>query len=340
MLVRDATEFKSWALSEHFSLQSTELAAEDTAAAVEAAELAVAIAEALPGQSPWTSKVRWHAWAHLGNVRRAVGNLRTADEAFRTAERFWQAGRRDPTHLLEEALVLAMKAALRRAQRRLPEALEFLEAALTADQRQTLRGTILISKSKAVEELGDVDQAITLLLAAEPHVDRESDPRLYLCLRHNLAICLSKANRPEEAKALLPEVVALTRASGGELDHVRLHWTEARIAAGLGQPERAIELYNQVRSEFVRRGISYDAALVSLELATLYAERGCTDQVKALARHMVPIFQALDVHREAHVALAIFRQAAEAERATAELVRRVLDFLFQARHNAGLSFEG
>ena len=97
---------------------------------------------------------------------------------------------------------------------------------------------------------------------------------------------------------------------------------------------------NRVRAEFASRSLSYDTALVSLELASLYAEEGAHGQVKNLARHMVPIFQAQDVHREAQAALAAFRQAAEAERASVELVRRVLEFLYRARHHAGLRFEG
>jgi transcriptional regulator with XRE-family HTH domain len=338
-LVRDAAEFQSWALSEHYCLQSTELCFEDLKAAIEAAELAVAIAEALPGKGPWTSKVRWNAWAHLGNARRVAGELRAAEEAFLTSDRCWQIGRRDPTRLLEQSRVLAMKASLRLTQRRLPEALDLLEEALAADKRKVMRGTLLISKSRAVEELGDLDQAIDLLHAAEAHVHRERDARLYMGLRRNLVDYLSKAKRHEEAQALLPEVRALTQATGGALENVRLRWTEARIEAGLGHHQHAIQLYNQVRSEFARVGISYDTALVSLELALLYAERGSPEQVKALARHMVPIFQAQDVHREAHAALAVFRQAAEAERASVDLVRRVLDFLYRARHHAGLSFE-
>jgi transcriptional regulator with XRE-family HTH domain len=338
-LVKDAAEFQSWALSEHLCLKSTELAADDAAAAVEAAELAVTIAEALPGNSPWVSKVRWNAWAHLGNARRVAGNLREAEEAFRTSDRFWRLGRRDPSRLLEESRVLRMKAALRRAQRRLPESLDLLETALAADQRQAMRGTILISTAKAVEELGRLEEAIALLHEAEPFVDREREPRLYLCLRHNLMDYLSKSARAEQAAALLPEVTTLTRHAGA-LDRLRVEWTRARIEAGLGRRDEAISLLDRVRVEFASRRLAYDTALVCLELASLYAEEGSHGQVKSLARHMVPIFQAQDVHREAQAALSAFRQAAEAQQASVELVRRVLDFLYRARHHAGLRFEG
>ncbi len=44
-------------------------------------------------------------------------------------------------------------------------------------------------------------------------------------------------------------------------------------------------------------------------------------------------------HREALAALKLFQEAAEREAATADLARRVLRFLFRARHDQGLRFE-
>ena len=44
------------------------------------------------------------------------------------------------------------------------------------------------------------------------------------------------------------------------------------------------------------------------------------------------------MHHEARKALDLFREAAEREAATAELARRVLGFLFRARHDPGLRF--
>jgi predicted butyrate kinase (DUF1464 family) len=86
--------------------------------------------------------------------------------------------------------------------------------------------------------------------------------------------------------------------------------------------------------------MSYDTALVSLELAVLYSEQGRAEEVKILARHLVPIFQARNVDPEVLAALTLFRQAAERERVSAEFARRVLAYLRKARRNPGLRFEG
>ena len=95
-----------------------------------------------------------------------------------------------------------------------------------------------------------------------------------------------------------------------------------------------------MRGEFASRNLGYDTALVSLELAVCYAGLGRSDQVKILARHMAPIFQAQDVHREALAALALFRQAAERERVTEAFAREVLLYLRRARFEPDLRFDG
>jgi hypothetical protein len=60
--------------------------------------------------------------------------------------------------------------------------------------------------------------------------------------------------------------------------------------------------------------------------------------VKELARGLAEVFEANGVHREALAALRLFQEAAERETATAELARRVLRFLYHARHDQGLRF--
>ncbi|HEV2852529.1 MAG TPA: hypothetical protein VHC97_06970 [Thermoanaerobaculia bacterium] len=60
--------------------------------------------------------------------------------------------------------------------------------------------------------------------------------------------------------------------------------------------------------------------------------------MKRLAAEMVPIFQSRDLHPEALSALAIFRQAAEAETVTAGLLEKVATFLQRARRSPELRF--
>jgi hypothetical protein len=84
--------------------------------------------------------------------------------------------------------------------------------------------------------------------------------------------------------------------------------------------------------------MGYDVALALLEEAILLLEEGRSHEVRELARGLAEVFRSNGVHREALAALRLFQEAAELETATADLVRRVLRFLYQARHDQGLRF--
>ena len=95
----------------------------------------------------------------------------------------------------------------------------------------------------------------------------------------------------------------------------------------------------QARWEFADRGMGFDVTLALLEEAVLLLEAGRAAEVKVLAGELTKVFESKAVHREALGALRLFKEAAEHEAATAELARRVLGYLFRARHDEGLRFE-
>ena len=157
-----------------------------------------------------------------------------------------------------------------------------------------------MKRSYVLVDMGETDTAIGALHRAERLVDPTRDPRLLLCIRHNLLDNLTKAGRYEEAEALLPEVRACRESVvGTSLDATRLRWVEARLAAGLGRIEEARRAFEEIRHEFTTRDMAYDTALVTLELAALYIKEGRTLEVRDLAREMIEVFRAQDVHREA-----------------------------------------
>ena len=335
-LLREVAEFRSWALVEFVAQESSRVAAHDAAKAVELADLALALAEEIPGHAEWRLALRAYALAHLGNARRVAGNLRGAEQAFRAAEGLWPLGKPDPYGLLSGARMLGMFASLRREQRQPAESLDLLERALAADHDHSLVLTLLVNKATTLEVMGRIEEAIALLREIAPQIELGNDLRLLFCLRQNLLDFLSKAGRAAEAAPLLPEA---KRLATGDLDRARVRWAEARITVSLGESARAVQLFSEVRGEFAAQHIGYDTALVSLELALLYLDMGRPRDVRSLARHMVPLFQSADVHRETLAALTIFRRAAEAERATRDLVQRIASFVYQARYTAGLRFE-
>jgi tetratricopeptide (TPR) repeat protein len=329
---------QTWALCRLLLRKSLEATLHRPELAVQLAFLAVKITAHL-GEAyhrDWVMDLRALAFAYLGNARRVVGELQSAADAFHEAHSYLRrSGSGNPR---VEAEILDLEASLLRGERRFGAALELLErvrATYTSEDPEIrdmhLAGQALVKKAYTLEQMGDVEQAIAVLREAAPLVVEERDPRLLLCLRHNLACLLSAAGKSEEALALLHEVKELALRLGNDLDLVRLRWAEGRVAFGSGQRGPAEQAFKEVQREFLERDMGYDAALVSLDLAILYAQEGCIAELKQLSLDILPVFSSREVHREAMAALLLFQHACEEERLTVELARQLASLLARER---------
>jgi tetratricopeptide (TPR) repeat protein len=199
---------------------------------------------------------------------------------------------------------------------------------------------ILVNEAFTLEQSGDYDRSLEILEEAAQLVSCETELRLAFALRFNQAVNLLHLGRLEEAEPQLADARELAVRLGNELDLVRVRWLAGRVAAGRGRKEEALAAFAQVRHEFEARGMGYDCALVSLELAVLYLERGNTREVKELVEEMKPLFEAQGVHREALAALKLFCDAAKKETLTVELARRMVEYLSRAQNDPELRFAG
>ena len=337
VLVEGAQEFRNWALCERLCAESERAAAADAGRALDLADLALRVAIRVPGDEGWRSLVQGYAWAFIGNARRVANDLPGAEEAFVRVWEFWNQGSLSDTEILAEWRLLDLEASLRRAQRRLSEALDLLDRALM--QQAGDEGRILLKKAFTLEQMGEYERAIDALTQAANAVNDQSEPRLLCVLKFNLAVNLCHLGRYQRASVLIPEIRELAFRLGNELDLVRLLWLEGRIAAASGERLSAIAALEQVRGEFISHNLAYDTALVSLELAVLYLEAGLAGEVRVLAREMAPIFHAQGVHRETLAALRLFCESAENHTATVELARRLAEYLQRAKHQPGLKFQ-
>ena len=95
-----------------------------------------------------------------------------------------------------------------------------------------LAGRSLIKRAAVLIEQGESESVIQALKKANGLIDPARDPRLLLCIRHNLVDNLSKMGRHTEAAALLPNLQTLAAEQGSTLDRLRLNWVAGRIAAG------------------------------------------------------------------------------------------------------------
>ena len=304
--------------------ESERAAAADPAEATELAELALWVSERSErGGEHGRLRLLGYSWAFKANALRVSSKLAEANEAFFQAWQHWETG--VDLEGLSEWLMFSLEASLRRDERQFARALDLLDRAMrSASGDVEAIAVILLQKEFVCEQMGDQAGARVALQKAAPFVEASTDARLLFALRFKTANNYCHMERYEEAAALLPQVRELGERLANALDLVKVEWLAARMAAGQGRREEAISKLVQVRQEFSVRGISYNAALSSLDLAVLYLEEGRTREVKELAREMAEIFKAQGIAREALAALTLFVEAAQKETATVELVRQVI----------------
>jgi hypothetical protein len=151
-------------------------------------------------------------------------------------------------------------------------------------------------------------------------------------------LTLTYQGRYLEALDKLPYIRALHEKHGSKIDRMRLRWVEARIDLGRLKEEKAERTLRRLRSEFIEADMAFDAALVSLDLAGLYARQGRSEEMRQLAREMIPIFQSREVHQHALAAILVFQQAAEMEKVTSRLLEEIVGYIRRARNNPNLKF--
>ena len=343
LLVRNSRRFQTWAICQTLIERSHKLGFSDPQEGMDLAEVATEIADRLDAKHYGPTQVRdmkAAAWSQYANALRVVSDLRKSEEAFGIAEHFLAGGSGD---LLALARLFDLKASLRRAQRQFDDSVALLDSAIDLyrklrDPRREGSALIKLAYVKAQQE--DFALAIALVQEGIGLLDPVADLRLLTMARGNLIDHLTDAGRYLEAQAMLARARREQLRDGDPLPLLRLRWVEGKIAAGLGQFEAAERAFVDARQGFIDHAVGYDAALVSLELADLYARQGRTAEMKRLAIEMLPIFRSRDVHREALAALLVLRQAIDAEAATAAVIGDVRTFLRQARDNPRLRFEG
>ncbi len=341
--VRLDPRYGSLGLAEALTAAARSEVFREPARAVELARLAIEVAERLAAAGyprGLAVDAQALAWAALANAHRVSAELVEAELAMQAAKRCLADG---SGHPVERAELQSLEGSLRIDQARFDEAVATLEEAAEfyrRDGNRMLEGKTLLKLGNAAGERGDLERAVSQLERSRALLAGEAAGELRLMAGQALVYWLLESDRTTEVREVFEELLAETEGSEPSryLRH-RLAWAGARIAWREGHFQRAERELVALRETYAERDEVFDQCLVSLDLAGLYLEQGRTGDIRELARALASVFASRRLHHQALAALLLFARAAEAERASASLVREIARYLRRARNNSYLAFE-
>lgn len=308
--------------------RSNKLRYEDPGAMLHWANLACVAADSCTSEAAGNEArlcdLRARAWGHLGNSYRVYGRLREADESLAIAQRFASSGTGDP---LIKARLFEQLSSLYVFQRRFDLGIRLADDAgriyREVGEIQLLASS-LVNKATAYLYSGQPETAVGILNRTIPMIDSEEDPHLLLAACHNLVRCYIDLELPEEALSLYKDTSKLYQEMHQDtLILLRVAWQEGQLLRDLDRLEDAEKALLKARAGFVQRGLAYEVAVVSLDLATVYVKLGFVEEVRQTVTEALPTFRALKVDRETFASLLQLQQVADQEAQALNLIRMI-----------------
>lgn len=254
--------------------------------------------------------LRCRSLAQLSSAQRLRGDLAAAEAALETAHGI-VLGEGAPPDVVAE--ICEVSGALRCYQRRFTEAIAFYEGALAVYRDLGRPGEVarvLVGQAVARAYEGEPEAALGLLWEAFSKIGPGS-PRMTLAACHALIYCLADAGRIEEAMLYWIEARPLYDRHGDPLIRVRGRWLEGKLMMVQGNYAAAARLLEGARRQYLDLGLSFDAAVLSLDLAPCHLVLGRPGEAGRLMRLAVPVFQALRIERELFAALRLLARSLE-----------------------------
>jgi len=306
--------------------RSFELRLSDPAAMLRLAELAAQAAEELDVEvygAKIVADLQARAWAEVANAHRVIGDLPQADRMMTRAVDCRSRGTGDARLL---ARLSDLGAALACAQRRFDQAFRLLDIGYSiyiklGDQHSA--GRVLIGRGLYAGYTGDPLEGIRYLVHGLNIIDRVREPKLAFQALHNIILLRVELGEYEEARRSLQQMRPLYARFSDELVNIKLLWVEGKIAAGLGELEEAEATFVEARDRFDQIGLGYRAALVSIDLVSVWLQQSRTDEIRQLVAELLVTFRAVGVEREALAGILLLRDAVECEQATVELLHLI-----------------
>ena len=174
----------------------------------------------------------------------------------------------------------------------------------------------------------DLHQALVDLTKALYHLDPGDQPdRHYFAAVHNLSIVLLDCHDPAALGLALKHLTKAQKSLYYTRHHLakyKLKWLKGLLENRFGSTRRGERLLLQARDGMRVLGAIYELAMISIDTTSLYLAEGQPAAViRQMALETYAYFREVSCDEEALAALALWREAAEKEKLTDEIIKTV-----------------
>lgn len=265
----------------------------EPAVALVHARLALTVLDALPETTYGAELLadrKALAWVYLANAQRACGNPFTGVDSLVRAEHWRRRGQGDPW---EHAWLTRFRAGFLRSFQRFDAARRSARKASWLFRRLGERNEVawmVVETARIVGEGEKEESAIELL---EGFLTRSAVAKLPCEIRcaalQILVSSYGRIGRTFEARRHLGEAQRLARQLDEPLTAARVRWAEALVLQAEGRTRSAVAAFHEAREVCFDRRHTFDAALVTLDLALLHQDSGNTAPFQHLADELWPV---------------------------------------------------
>lgn len=312
----------------------------DPACALEVAELAVGIAENLPGSYPAITLAQYRA-AAIKDYGKTLAALARYDEAF---EQFSRA-----EAYLDDFGFLAYDLAVIR----LNVAITYLDVGRYADARALLTECKKVFDSYGDDNLRVLSAFFEGIMLQRLHRYREARA-------HDLVLLDSAAHISDDIRAAIHQTIGVSSRELKDFATAEHHLTiAAELHKKLGQTvnvakdeyargilflrkglsREATEHLHKVRHQFLKHNLVEEAGLCGLHMVEGYLELGEADRAERLARTIVNEFLAASLSNRAITALGYLSEAIASRKVSPRLATNVREYVLSLRRTPEREFQ-
>ena len=322
--------------------RSWSLRHEDTGQMVYFARLAVQCAELLNPKRYGVERVfdfQCRAQAELGNALRVSDQFEQAATAFGRARRLFELGTQ--SEVLEIRL-LDLEASFDADCRRLEMACIKLKRVLRWYRRngdEHHAGKILLQLGRFTGYSGDNEEALKLLDESLALIDEREEPALAWAARLNQVDFLLACGQFRDAEKKLFQLRGL-QYEAGRINKLQLRWVEGRLEGRFNRLDRAERAFCEVQTGFLEVNRAYDSALVSLDLSAVLLAQSKAGEAKDVVEAAYRIFMALNIVREALMAVLALKTACQMGVATQTMAEEVAKYVRRLENDPNAKLDG